>query len=154
EWWFTAWGVQSRLWPKSQGEGVTVAVLDSGVQAILPDFSGVVLPGKDMTGGGDGRTDVDPKYGHGTLMAALIAAQGTGTGFVGVAPGAKILPIVTDDGGSTIAGIRYATDHGAKVISISQGAPSPCVDELQEAIGYAVDHDVVVVASAGNDGDV
>src|SRR5262245_36574429 len=97
EWWFTTWGVQDRLWPVTQGRGVTVAVLDTGVQATVPDLSGAVLPGTDIdSGGGDGRTDTEPGAvsGHGTGMASLIAAQGNGTGFVGVAPQAKILPVV------------------------------------------------------------
>jgi len=124
QWWFTAWQVENKVWPITQGEGVTVAVLDSGVQANLPDFTGAVLPGTDATGGGgDGRTDTDTATvaGHGTAMAGLIAAQGRGTGFVGISPKAKILPIVADSKNSVTKGIRYAVDHHAKVINISQG---------------------------------
>jgi type VII secretion-associated serine protease mycosin len=154
QWWFTTWGVQDKLWPSTQGKGVTVAVLDSGVQANLPDFSGVVLPGKDLTGGNDdARVDDDPDFGHGTLMASLIASQGTGTGFVGVAPAAKILPLRTKSYESMVAAIRYAADQGARVINISQGSPAPCANSLQEAVGYAIQHDVVVVSSSGDDGD-
>jgi len=163
EWWFSAWGVEQMAWPQSTGQGITVAVVDTGVNAGLPELDGVVLPGTDVTGKhpGDGRTDFDegsPGFtGHGTAMAALIAGQGGGAGMVGVAPGAKILPIVVD--GFTMAkAIRYAADHGAQVISISEVIPAtaknPCgyTGDLQEAIAYAINKNSVVVAGAGNDG--
>jgi type VII secretion-associated serine protease mycosin len=159
QWWFTTWDVQDGIWPISQGEGVIVAVLDSGVQADIPELAGVVLPGLDTSGHGtDGRTDLHPDLhegglGHGTGMATLIAAQGTGTGFVGVAPGARILPVVSDTSASYAPGIHFAVDNGAKVINISQAQPGRCPDEVQEAVGYALEHDVVVLAGAGNDGD-
>jgi type VII secretion-associated serine protease mycosin len=156
QWWFTAWAIQNKVWPITQGQGVTVAVVDSGVEARLPDLTGVVLPGRDFeSGGGDGRTDVDDDNppGHGTAMSALIASQGRGTGFVGVAPKAKILPIVAKADDALAQGIRYAADHGAKVINISQAQPAPCPDAMQASIGYAIQRDVVVVAGAGNAGD-
>jgi type VII secretion-associated serine protease mycosin len=156
QWWFTAWEIPNRVWPVSQGRGVTVAVLDTGVEASIPDLAGVVLPGTDARGGGgDGRTDLDDAAvpGHGTGMASLIASQGTTTGFVGVAPQVKILPVVTKDVADGAAGIRFAVDHGAKVINISQAGPASCPDPVQKAVGYALEHDVVIVAGAGNDGD-
>jgi type VII secretion-associated serine protease mycosin len=155
QWWFRVWAVQDKVWPISQGKGVTVAVLDTGVEARIPDLAGAVLPGTDGAGG-DGRTDVDTDVppGHGTAMAGLIASRGRGTGFVGVAPQAKILPVVAHDSDLLVAGIRFAVDHGAKVISISQAVAGPCPDEMQEAVGYAIQHEVVVVAGAGNSGDI
>jgi type VII secretion-associated serine protease mycosin len=156
QWWFTTWGVEERLWPVTQGKGVTVAVLDTGVQASIPDLSGVVLPGTDAEGGGgDGRTDTDDAVvsGHGTGMASLIAAQGNGTGFLGVAPQARILPVVVKSTNAHAVGIRYAVDHGAKVINISRGAPATCPPATQDAVSYALQHDVVVLAAAGNDGN-
>lgn len=159
EWWFAAWGIQDRIWPITQGDGVTVAVLDTGVQAGVPDLASAVLPGTDVSGsgGGDGRVDVDDAAvpGHGTGMASLIAAQGTRTGFVGVAPHAKILPVVVKGLNGAAAGIRYAVDHGAKVINISQASPSSsgCPTDVQDAVGYALEHDIVVAAGAGNEGD-
>jgi hypothetical protein len=130
----------------------------------LPEFrGGVVLPGADFSGNGtDGRVDLDQEpdavAGHGTGMAALIAAQGSGTGFLGVAPRAKILPVTVNAAGTDIVaaesdGIRWAVDHSAKVINISQASPSTCVPAVQEAVGYAIEHDVVVVAGAGNFAD-
>ncbi|MFA1537727.1 S8 family serine peptidase [Actinomadura monticuli] len=157
EWWFKSWGVQSHLWPLSTGKGVTVALIDTGVQANLPDLQGVVLPGTNAEdGSGDGRQDVDPfkeSPGHGTAMASLIAAQGSGTGLVGVAPDAKILPIVAQSQAAYAKGIRYAVDHDAQVINISQGLPGSCPTAVQESIAYALGKDAVIVASAGNDGN-
>lgn len=166
EWWFSTWGVEDRLWPVSTGKGVTVGLLDSGVNADLPDLRGAILPGTDATGGkSDGRTDSDDANGgHGTGMAALIAGQGSGERMAGVAPDAKILPIRVTHGqgeggftSSEASGIRYAADHGAKVISISVGTPTitgryQCMPWLQEAIDYALQRDVVIVTAAGNNG--
>ncbi|MEV0402954.1 S8 family serine peptidase [Actinoallomurus sp. NPDC050550] len=165
EWWFSTWDIQKKVWPLTTGRGITVAVLDTGVNAKLPDLADVVLPGTDLTGRkDDGRIDFDAAGGgHGTGMTALIAGQGPT--MVGVAPGAKILPITISrehaNYSSTDAqakGIRYAVDHGAKVISMSTGGISPdgplrCDYYLQGAVDYAIKHDVVLVAAAGNDGD-
>jgi membrane-anchored mycosin MYCP len=77
EWWFPAWDVQTRVWPLSQGAGVTVGVLDSGVQASLPDLRGAVVHGGDTTGAGtNGMTDddADGTDGHGTNIAAACPA--------------------------------------------------------------------------------
>ncbi|MGY0236402.1 type VII secretion-associated serine protease mycosin [Longispora urticae] len=138
------------------GKGVTVAVLDSGVDAEHPSLSGQVLPGLDLTGEGtDGRKDVQ---GHGTHMAGIIAAKG-GTGpnnVLGIAPGAKILPIriaVKDDlakSDVTAQAIRAAADRGAKVINMSFDAQGLPPQVLQDAVRYALDKDVVLVAAAGN----
>lgn len=164
QWWFDSWSIQQDVWPITKGKGVTVAVVDTGVNAKLPDLKPAVLPGGDVTGqGGDGREDYDTRQdGHGTGMASLIASQGTKTGFVGIAPEAKILPINSTslNGPSTGKAVRFAVDHGAKVINISQGSPggdlypNQCPPELLDAIKYADEKNVVVVASAGNTGDV
>ncbi|MCP9980050.1 S8 family serine peptidase [Actinomadura madurae] len=162
QWWFDSWSIQKEVWPVTKGKGVTVAVIDTGVNAQLPDLKPVVLPGTDLTGkGGDGRQDTDAyKHGHGTGMASLIASQGTKTGFVGVAPEARILPIAASVSGTTTGkAVRYAVDHGAKVINISEGSesaaiyPNQCPPQLLEAVQYAAAKDVVIVASAGNTGD-
>lgn len=157
EWWFKSWGVQTHLWPQSTGKGVTVAVIDTGVQASLPELQGVVLPGLNAEDGrGDGRQDLDSfnsPPGHGTGMAALIAGQGGGTGLVGVAPEAKILPIVAQSIPAYAKGVRFAADRGAQVINLSQGFPGPCSTAMQEAIAYALSKDVVIAVAAGNDGN-
>lgn len=161
EWWLSNWQVPQNVWPLSQGAGVTVAVLDTGVQASVPDLRGVVLPGADTTGAGsNGETDFDTRQdGHGTAVAVLIAGQGYGTGTVGIAPRAKILPVhvAAPDAGSAetiAAGIMYAVRHGAKVINMSPGPRVPsarsCDPALQDAVAYGVEHDVVVVAASGD----
>ncbi|MEU2626275.1 type VII secretion-associated serine protease mycosin [Kitasatospora sp. NPDC007106] len=147
------------VWPISQGEGVTVAVIDSGV-AEHQDLSGQVLPGTDCSGEGlDYKTD---KVGHGTAMASLIAGHGHGdqAGVMGLAPKAKILPVRIGtfdvDSGSMVSGnlaecLRYAVDHGARVINMSISGSSAEAG-VRDAVKYAVEKDVVVVASAGNTG--
>lgn len=156
EWWFKAWSIQDKVWPISKGQGVTVAVVDSGVNARIPDLRGVVLRGEDISTEGDGRQDYDAdEGGHGTAMAVLIAGQGSRTGIVGVAPDARILPIsVVGTEPEWAKALRYAIDHGAKVINISQGTFShdACSEKLQSAFDYAIHKDAVVVVSAGNEG--
>lgn len=137
----------------SQGEGVTVAVLDTGVDADHSDLIGAVLPGVDLTamGGADGHTDLT---GHGTGMAGLIAARGHGpaSGALGIAPRSTILPVrvraISGAGSHTAEGIDWATRNGARVICIaSAGDPDP---DLLAAIRAAHKADVVIVAAAGN----
>ncbi|GAA4234976.1 hypothetical protein GCM10022254_41160 [Actinomadura meridiana] len=163
QWWFGSWNIQEKVWPLTKGKGVTVAVIDTGVNARVPDLEAAVLPGADMTGrGGDGREDNDRyKGGHGTGMASLIASRGTSSGFYGIAPEAMILPIAAPVVSPPVTSnsIRYAVDHGAKVVNISLGLPgsdvfpNQCPPQLLDAVKYADSKDVVVVASAGDEGD-
>ena len=158
-------------WSMTRGAGVTVAVIDSGVNPYVSDLAGSVITGPNYTG--VYTRPSSPQWGvHGTWMASLIAGHGHDGGFsgvIGVAPAARILSIrVIPDRGdphygtyeheretliqqSLADGIEYAVMHGAKVISMSIGysAPSATVRaELQDAY----DHGVVVIASAGNSG--
>jgi subtilisin family serine protease len=165
EWWFSNWEIQQKVWPLTEGSGVTVAVLDTGVQASVPDLRGVVLPGLDETGHGT-RGEVDTDYsddGHGTAVSVLIAGQGYGTGTVGIAPEARILPLAlpplstdTEDAFSAqiAEGVRFAVAHGARVINMSigsqVGSASSCDPAEQDAFAYALEHNVVLVASAGD----
>ncbi|MER6424230.1 type VII secretion-associated serine protease mycosin [Streptomyces sp. NPDC001137] len=148
-----------KVWSESQGQGVTVAVVDTGVDASRPDLAGRVLEGKDVTGGNNAHNDTS---GHGTGMASIIAGQGHGannsSGVIGLAPKAKILPIKaahSDDFNDDkwADGIRYAVDHGAGVINLSftDSLATPG-SEGAKAIAYAEQHNVVVVAGTGNDG--
>jgi type VII secretion-associated serine protease mycosin len=160
QWWFGSWAIQKDVWPQTKGGGVTVAVVDTGVNASLPDMKPAVLPGVNLQdGSGDGRQDLDKNEGHGTAMASLIASRGTSSGFYGIAPEAKILPIYAPNVSPTTVSkaIRYGVDHGAKVINFSEGASGSgqynCPDDVIQALKYADTKNVVVVASAGNEGD-
>ncbi|MCF3961723.1 type VII secretion-associated serine protease mycosin [Streptomyces fuscigenes] len=155
-----------QIWKISTGRGVTVAVLDSGVDKTVPDLQGQVLPGKDFSmQKGDEYTDVD---NHGTGMADLIAGtgkRGPVQGSWGLAPGAKILPIRipyaiengTKDGKSFPEGmaeaIRYAANSSAKIISISVGDPYGNGPQLDAAVKYALAKNKLVFASVGNSGE-
>ncbi|MGW5633636.1 type VII secretion-associated serine protease mycosin [Streptomyces sp. NPDC003832] len=171
------WGLEAmhtaEAWRTTKGEGITVAVLDTGVDDEHPDLAGNVLDGKDMVGFGAERGDA-AWAGHGTAMAGIIAGHGHGyadaDGVMGIAPEAKILPvrvILEDDdsarakarttrGNALADGIRWAADHGADVINLSLGDdsksahPEPAEDE---AVQYALRKGVAVVASAGNGGE-
>ncbi len=146
----------------ARGEGVTVAVVDTGVNATQPDLQGQVRGGVEIAADGrvvpDGRSDSD---GHGTAMADLIAGSGRDGGIPGVAPGASILPvkIARRSDGSFIAanvyrGVTGAIDHGAKVVSMSLGGPpTPDAPWKHDLVRYAVDHDAVLIAAAGNTHD-
>ncbi|WP_242483433.1 type VII secretion-associated serine protease mycosin [Streptomyces sp. HSG2] len=160
-------------WRTSRGAGVTVAVLDTGVDADHPDLVGNVLDGRDLIG--FGAAEGDRAWArHGTAMAGIIAAHGhgpdRGDGVVGVAPEAGILPVrvILEDGDPARAkarkaradalaqGIRWAVDNGADVINLSLGDDSASAHPEaaeDEAIQYALGEGVVVVASAGNGGE-
>jgi type VII secretion-associated serine protease mycosin len=173
QWWLSTVHVAG-AWKWSKGKGVTVAVLDTGVDARHPDLTGQVITGEDFTGGV--RRPGNKYWGrHGSAMAGIIAGHGHGDGMsagvVGVAPQAKVLSIrVTwenDDplraGGTEVnrnrdavaKGIRYAVDHGANIINMSLGGGKLYYDGSpteEDAIRYALSKGVVLIASAGNDG--
>ena len=158
-----------QAWTVTKGKGVTVAVVDSGVDDKVKELHGRVTAGPDMTSATVERK-AEPGD-HGTAMAALIAGSGAGKGLVGVAPDARILSLalaVDDDpGGSTIdprqqpadspesplaRALRYAANHGAKVVSMSIGSYGPLKSE-REAVSYALGKGVVLIAAVGNDGE-
>jgi type VII secretion-associated serine protease mycosin len=140
----------------SRGAGVTVAVVDSGVDDSVPDLAGQVLPGIGFAeaAGTDGRRDFDVRTGHGTGMAGIIAGRGKGPMRVlGIAPGSRILPVSTGartTATDVVSGIRWAADHRAGVLNLSIGFAGPASPQLVEAVRYALANDVVVIASAGN----
>ncbi|WP_373873269.1 type VII secretion-associated serine protease mycosin [Actinoplanes derwentensis] len=142
-------------WGYADGTGVTVAVIDSGVDAHHVDLEGQVLPGTDLVDkGGNGTSD---PVGHGTSVSAIIAGRADDTlGVVGIAPKAKILPVRVldeenryDDALIVARGVRWAVDNGAKVVNLSLGG-SGSSPALAAAIDYAFARDVVVVACTGN----
>lgn len=168
EYWFGTWHVR-QLWQQgARGQGVTIAEIDSGVNASLPELRGRVLAGRDFAHGGDGRTDndLDP-FGHGTAMASIMVARRGMLGITGLAPGARIVPLAVPLRGTTEQGdrgkvaeaIRWATDHGANVISMSiggtrfpQATSRPCPPVEQTAVFHALDRGAIVIAAAGNTG--
>ena len=156
------WGLfaigADHVWTTTTGQGVIVAVVDSG-SGPHPDLAENLLPGRSILGTvetQDGR-DIDAS-GHGTHVAGIIAAvANNGIGGSGVAPNAKILPIqVLDQAGQgdardVAAGVRFAADNGARVINLSLGGATES-SSLTQAITYANDKGVLVVAAAGNGG--
>jgi len=157
-------------WRVTKGQGVLVAVLDTGVDVTVPDLAGQVTVGPNELPGVD-----PPGYQlpleHGTYIASLIAGHGQGAGdgmgVIGVAPQARILSVrvIPDDSepglrayndkpqyaSSIAAGIRYAVRERARVINMSLGSQQ-AIGSLRAALAYAVSRGVVVVASAGNSG--
>ncbi|MGW6310617.1 S8 family serine peptidase, partial [Streptomyces niveus] len=147
------------IWKTTTGEGIKVAVIDSGVNGSTPSLKGQVLKGLDATET-DGKTDdID---GHGTTMAELIAGTGAGGGLKGLAPGAKIIPMRIADKefeekhksnpwDDSIA-VRAAADSDAKIISMSVGNEFLDAKE-KEAVEYAQSKGKLLFAAVGNSGD-
>ncbi len=154
------------LWEASnKGAGQIVAVIDTGCQIDHPDLEERVIGGRNFTSDYNGdEANFADNNGHGTHVAGTIAASETGSGVVGVAPQASlfILKALSEDGSGQIEwiidAIRYAVDwrgpgdERIRVISMSLGGPQD-VEELHEAIQYAIDKNVSIVCAAGNEGD-
>ncbi len=180
EYWLKESGI-AEAWKVSKGAGVKVAIIDSGVDGKHPDLRGALVGGTDVSGAGnpDGQKSIGAKPEHGTLVATLLAGRGhqkatpsasppssaTSSGgpegIIGVAPEADILSVSTWLGSANPAGksdqeqipvaVRWAVDHGAKVINISLGSTSPeWPQSWDAAFLYAEQKDVVIVAAAGN----
>ncbi|MFD4027406.1 type VII secretion-associated serine protease mycosin [Streptomyces sp. NPDC058576] len=160
------WSLQrvllDELWQDTKGKGVRVAVIDTGVDNVNPQLKPAVdtSAGRNLLKGGkrDGTGDA---IGHGTKVAGIIAARpAKGTGFVGLAPEATIIPIRQNDEKNSGKDTTMATaiDHAiakkADVINISQDTTKPLTADspLGRAVARAIQADIVVVASAGNDG--
>jgi Subtilase family len=164
EQWSLAATHAAAAWTKATGTGVIVAVIDTGVDATAPDLAGRLVPGGHLAD--DGVTmvsgDVPDSFGHGTHVAGIIAANKNGHGITGIAPGAKIMPVDIDVPNLTGVAIgnalRWAVTHHANVINLSLGVDDMALfaanaKPVCDAAAYAEAHGVVVVASAGNDGD-
>jgi type VII secretion-associated serine protease mycosin len=141
----------------TRGAGVVVAVVDTPIYAAHRDLAGQLLEGT-TTGGGpvNGWGGDSSGNAHGTEVTSVIVGKGGGDDhMLGIAPAAKILPVAYSAGGDGDAktaanGIRWAADHGAKVINLSNGYTGAPVDAEVDAIRYAIAKDVVVVAGVGN----
>ncbi|MDQ3928595.1 MAG: S8 family peptidase [Chloroflexota bacterium] len=155
------WGVtqikSEQAWDVTTGNSdIVVAVLDTGTALNHPDLEDKIVPGWDFV-----QNDSNPydDEGHGTQTAGIIGAStNNGVGVVGMSWGARLMPIkVCSNEGrceeeAIAAGIRWAVDHGARIINLSLGGDED-TDIMREATKYAVDRNVVVVASAGNEAD-
>ena len=158
--WYLSPSEASSIWAVSRGAGVTVAIVDSGVDATQPDIAGALLPEIDFSTGSPvpGTGDVSATD-DGTAAAILIVGSGLdSSGIQGLAPKAKILPIrYFKDKNSTptpayaAAAIRYAVDHGARVIVMPSPAPSDA-QSLTNAVQYAISKNAVVITSTANNG--
>lgn len=142
-------------WDLSQGDGITIAILDSGVDPAHPDLAAKLVPGYNFW---DNNTDTTDVYGHGTKVAGSAAAAGNNAlGVAGVAYDAMIMPIRvtgTDGYATTSAlakGVTWAADHGARVMNMSFAGIAGS-STITSAAQYARSKKAVVVASAGNCG--
>ena len=153
-------------WQTTRGEGVTIAVIDTGIAKVPSVFGDAVVGGTDVSGTGtpDGRTPLGAVDGnHGSWVASLAAGRGApdGTGMIGVAPEANLLSISVGFGAAAAVpfteqvakGMKWAVDNGADIINLSFTTNTLDWDESwDEAFLYAFQHDVVVVVAAGNRG--
>jgi subtilisin family serine protease len=153
------------------GAGITVALIDTGVDPATPDLTGRVsslstdvLPGRNQPVGPD--ASVTDSGSHANIVAGIVASNFNGAGTIGVAYSSTILSIRADQstgctGGATTcfddtviaAGINYAVANGARVINLSLGATSPNTTTFQNALALAVSKGLVVTVSAGNEGN-
>ncbi|HEY3736377.1 MAG TPA: S8 family serine peptidase [Jatrophihabitans sp.] len=168
EYWFDQWHIEDLWAGGARGAGVTIAELDTGVNADLDGLHGKVLAGKDFGSlGGDGRIDRDvDDFGHGTAMASIMVTSPSTFGITGIAPNAKILPVALPIASTTdvsdkdyvAAAIRWAVDHGAKIINMSVGSSragtqASCPQADQSAVNYALSKGAILIAAGGNGGN-
>ena len=159
--WSFEWGPSltrtSDLWQYTTGDpSIVIAVVDTGLSATpQPDMTHVV-PGWDIVGGDSNTGD---GFGHGTWISTIIGAQGdNGVGIAGYCWACSIMPVRVAAGhegavgGNIGAGIRWAVDHGARIVNVSLASNQADINEYG-AVEYALDHGVLVVASAGNGGN-
>jgi len=142
------------LWKETQGEGIKVGVLDTGIALEHPDLQPAILKAQDFTRSPSAAYDAQ---GHGTHVSGIIAARRNAKGIVGVAPQSKIIAakVLNDEGAGTsqdiIAGIHWAIESGADILSMSLGSPEP--DEgIHQALLLAISKGVFVITAAGNEG--
>lgn len=165
QYWLDDYGIRE-AWQVTRGEGIVIAILDSGVDAGHPDLAGAVIGGTDVSGRGNatGTLPLGPAgRTHATMVASLAAGRGSGpaSGVIGAAPAASILSISLAfgpgerSGDDQIAeGVRWAVDNGADVISLSLTRNQlDWPESWDEAFLHAERNDVVIVAAAGNRGN-
>lgn len=152
-WEITAFNIPA-LWNKSRGDGIKVAVIDTGCDLNHVDIKDNLLEGKNFVEKNQAPYD---KNGHGTHVAGTIAAIDNGYGMTGVAPNAKIIPVkaLNDKGEGNIndiaEAVKWSADVGADMITMSLGSPNSS-STLERAIKYASQKNVIVFCAAGNSG--
>jgi len=162
EYWLDSYGIRA-AWNVTKGAGVTIAIIDTGVDGSVAELRGAVSAGADFSGAGTGgRPEGGDGDEHGTMVASLAAGRGTGAnaGVIGAAPAASLISAsvgfgAADEGSDQeIAdAVTWSVDHGAKVINLSLTRNTlDWPESWDTAFLYAQDHDVVVVAAAGNRG--
>lgn len=164
EYWLDDYGVTA-AWATTRGAGVTVAVIDTGIDSSHPDLIGAVVGGTDVSGLGspNGQTPVgSSSTEHGTMVASLLAGRGhgDGAGVVGVAPEARLLSVSVGFGVGQVSSddqiaqaVRWSVDNGADVINMSLTRNTKeWPESWDDAFLYALENDVVIVAAAGNRG--
>jgi hypothetical protein len=145
------------VWRRTRGAGVTVAVVDTGVDRRSADLAPNLLPGRNTYDRNDDTADV---AGHGTVIASVIAAPAGNGGYVGIAPEAKVLPVKVMGGssgrdwsdGAVVRGIEFALAEGAKIINLSIGGLNAPIAGIEKALTDAQRAGALVVIAAGNDG--
>ncbi|MET0806817.1 MAG: S8 family serine peptidase, partial [Lacisediminihabitans sp.] len=163
EYWLSGYGFTT-AWNSTRGAGATVAVIDTGVDGSVPDLAGAVTGGTDVSGVGspNGQKPVGEDSAHGTMVASLLAGRGhgAGAGVIGVAPAANILAVSVGFGVGAVdaddqiaQAVRWSVDHGADIINMSLTRNTlDWPPSWDAAFLYAMQHDVIVVAAAGNRG--
>ena len=150
------WGIvrigADKVWESGTGSGVTVAIIDTGIQTNHPDLNNNLITGYDFV---NNDTSAMDDNGHGTHVAGIVASTMNGAGNVGASYSSQLMPVkVLNESGygylSDVAkGIYYAADNGARVINMSLGTNYDS-DTLRRAVQYAANRGVLIVAAAGN----
>lgn len=165
EYWLSTYGI-TQAWNTTKGAGVTIAVIDTGVDGSQPDLTGTVIGGTDVSGIGaaNGQKPIGADNEHGTMVASLLAGHGHGPGnadgVIGVAPEAKLLAVSvgfgvgSSDSDDQIAkAVRWSVDHGANIINMSLTRNTlDWPPSWDDAFLYAMEKGVIIVAAAGNRG--
>jgi type VII secretion-associated serine protease mycosin len=163
EYWLSSYGVTT-AWQTTRGAGVTIAVIDTGVDGTHPDLAGAISGGTDVSGVGasNGQKPIGDDSAHGTMVASMLAGRGhgDGAGVIGIAPAAKILAVSVGFNVGTVSSddqiaqaVRWSVDNGANIINMSLTRNTlDWPTSWDEAFLYAMEHNVIVVAAAGNRG--
>ncbi|MEO8095055.1 MAG: S8 family serine peptidase, partial [Pseudolysinimonas sp.] len=162
EYWLDDYGIRD-AWATTQGKGITIAIIDTGIDSGVRELKGVVVGGADFSGHGahNGQKPVGSEPQHATMVASLAAGRGAGagSGVIGVAPKASLLSLSIGFGGGRDSdaevadAVRWAVDHGADVINMSLTRNTlDWPESWDDAFLYAMQNDVVIVAAAGNRG--